>query len=243
MRNRLCVTERLELFVQVCHAVQHAHQKGRHAPRLEAVEHPRRGARRRPAPKVIDFGVAKAIGAADGESLLTEVGQLVGTPEYMSPEQAVGQPGAGDTRSDVYSLGVVLYELLTGRPPLLLRGLPVAEMQRIIATEVPPRPSGVVTTSAGAVEGTHDTQTIGFRRGSTPSRLGRLLAGDLDKIVLACLRKEPERRYAGVAPRPRECRAAPAVPRPPGGSPPAPQPTPDDRLWAHGQSRWHAATI
>jgi eukaryotic-like serine/threonine-protein kinase len=199
--RRLSVRDRLALFLQVCQAVQHAHQKGvlhrdLKPSNILVTEHDGVA-----LPKVIDFGVARAIeDTAGGESMLTEAGQLVGTPEYMSPEQAGVRPGGTDTRSDVYSLGVVLYELLTGQRPLRLRGLRVAEIQRIIGTEEPTRPSGLVTTMPAQAAGVAgpDSRAIGTARQTSPSRLGRLLAGDLDNIVLMCLRKEPERRYPGV---------------------------------------------
>jgi len=185
--RQLSVRARLDLFLQVCHAVSHAHQKGVLHRDLkpsnvlvtehDGVAHP----------KVIDFGVARAIdpdsgGDDEAPHMLTEVGQLVGTPEYMSPEQSGARPGGADTRSDVYSLGVLLYELLTGERPYQLRGLPLSEIQRVIGTEEPKRPSTV-------------------RRPSSlyPPR-SRELAGDLDTIVLMSLRKEPERRYQGVEP-------------------------------------------
>jgi serine/threonine protein kinase len=179
---------RLGLFTDVCAAVQHAHQKGiihrdlKPANILVSVHDGE------PLVKVIDFGIAKAIGSeASGNTLFTQMGRMIGTPQYMSPEQAELHPLAVDTRSDIYSLGVVLYELLTGTTPLdpeRIRGVPYGEIRRLIHEVIPPKPS---TRLADSPTGPH---ADGRPRGSS-----RALRGDLDWIVLKALEKDPERRY------------------------------------------------
>ena len=184
---------RLELFVLVCQAVQHAHQKGvihrdLKPSNILVVEH-----EERPLPKVIDFGVAKATGGQlTDKTAFTSVGQLVGTPLYMSPEQA-GLGGQDvDTRTDVYALGVLLYELLTGEPPLdkqRFRDAAYEEIRRVIREEEPSKPSTRISALGEAA-----TTASGHRR-VTPALLRRLLEGELDWIVMKALEKDRTRRY------------------------------------------------
>jgi eukaryotic-like serine/threonine-protein kinase len=192
--NRLDTRQRLELFIQVCHAIQHAHQKGiihRDIKPSNILVAAHDG---RPIPKVIDFGIAKATEAPlTDKTLLTVQNQFIGTPAYMSPEQA----GAGgldiDTRSDIYSLGVVLYELLTGKTPFDPKTLVqsgVDEMRRTLREEEPERPSAVLTVLSG-----NDLATTALRRHVEPLRLRTLLRGDLDWIVMKALEKDRARRY------------------------------------------------
>jgi serine/threonine protein kinase/tetratricopeptide (TPR) repeat protein len=191
--HRLSVGERLGLFVQVCHAVQHAHQKGiihRDIKPSNVLVTEQDG---RAMPKVIDFGVARALNReVTRETLFTGHAELIGTPLYMSPEQADPTTMDIDTRSDVYSLGVVLYELLTGTTPFESQRLKKAtldEIRRIIREEDPPTPSTRLS-SLG------DTRPVvaGHRR-VDPARLNQLVCGDLDWIVMMALEKERTRRY------------------------------------------------
>src|SRR3954465_9359539 len=188
------VRERLELFVPVCQAVQHAHQKGIIHRDLKpsnvlVTEHDGR-----PVPKVIDFGLAKALntaGALTDRTLHTAYGTVVGTPLYMAPEQVGINALDVDTRSDVYALGVILYELLTGSTPLEKRRLKEAmwdEVRRLIREEEPPRPSTRLSTSNALA-------SLAAQRQTEPAKLSRLVRGELDWIVLKALEKDRNRRY------------------------------------------------
>lgn len=195
--QRLSANQRLRLFQDVCHAVQHAHQKGiihrdlKPSNVLVAMEDGQ------PVVKVIDFGVAKATQQRLTEhTLFTQQGQMIGTPRYMSPEQAGSDQKDIDTRTDVYSLGVLLYELLVGAGPFEdreLRAAGLAEMQRFIREVDPPKPS---TRLSSLGEGSH---AIARDRATEPQALMRMLRGDLDWVVMRCLEKERSRRYGSAA--------------------------------------------
>ena len=196
-QNRLTVGERLELFITVCHAVQHAHQKGiihRDIKPNNVLVTLHDGT---PVAKVIDFGVAKATGQQLTEkTLFTSFAQMIGTPLYMSPEQAEMSGLDVDTRSDIYSLGVLLYELLTGTTPFdqeRMRTAGYDEVRRIIREEEPAKPSARISTLNRAAT------TVTANRKSDPSRLRQLFRGELDWIVMKALEKDRNRRYETAA--------------------------------------------
>ena len=195
-QRRLPVKGRLELFTAVCRAVQHAHQKGvihRDIKPSNILVTEQDG---QPVPKIIDFGIAKpAVAGGTGETLFTQFGQMVGTPQYASPEQADVVGGEVGAASDVYSLGVLVYELLVGAVPFdpaRLKNAGLAEMLRIIREEDPP-PLSSKLTAAGS-----DTGALAALRDTNPSALRKLLERDLDWIVHKALEKNPSSRYESV---------------------------------------------
>jgi serine/threonine-protein kinase len=196
-QNRLPVRDRLGLFVDVCQAVQHAHQKGVIHRDLKPTNVLVTLHDDRAVAKVIDFGVAKAMGQQlTDKTVFTNFAQMIGTPLYMSPEQAQMSGLDVDTRSDVYSLGVLLYELLTGTTPFdreRLRTAGYDELRRIIREEEPPRPSARLSTLGQAAA------TVSTQRQSDPRRLSQLLRGELDWIVMKCLEKDRSRRYESAS--------------------------------------------
>ncbi len=192
--RRLSIKDRLDLFVQICSAVQHAHQKGiihrdLKPSNLLVTEHDGK-----PVPKVIDFGLAKALsapGALTDRTLYTAFGTVVGTPLYMAPEQVGINALDVDTRSDIYALGVILYELLTGTTPLERQKLSQAtweEVRRVIREEEPQRPSTRLSSSDAL-------PSLAASRQTEPLKLTRMVRGDLDWIVMKCLEKDRARRY------------------------------------------------
>ncbi len=195
--HRLPVPDRLDLFRHVCQAIQHAHQKGiihRDLKPSNILVETHSG---KPVPKIIDFGLAKAIGGISltEQTVFTTPGIVVGTPLYMAPEQAGWNAQDVDTRADVYALGAILYELVTGSTPIRrdsLKHAALDEILRVIREEEPPAPSSRL--------GTSDTQpSVAACRGTEPARLGRFVRGDLDWVVMKSLEKNRDRRYESAA--------------------------------------------
>jgi eukaryotic-like serine/threonine-protein kinase len=195
--NLLPIRERIDLFIDVCHAIQHAHQKGvihRDIKPSNILVSLHDG---KPTPKVIDFGIAKATsGKSTGDTLLTASENFVGTPAYMSPEQADRKGLDVDTRSDVYSLGILLYELLVGRTPFDPKELSAAgmsETRRILLECEPPFPSAMLASLDPETRG-----QIAIRRRTDPARLISSVKGDLDWVVMKAIEKDRQRRYDTV---------------------------------------------
>jgi serine/threonine protein kinase len=191
-QQHLSLVERLELFIPVCQAVQHAHQKGIIHRDLKPSNVLIALYDGKPIPKVIDFGVAKATAQKlTGRTLFTEVGQIIGTFEYMAPEQADLNNLDIDTRADIYSLGALLYRLLAGTPPFTaeqLRSVPFTEMLRMIREVEPPKPSTKLASS-------QELPAIAAHHKLEPKKLTKLVKGELDWIVMKALEKDRDRRY------------------------------------------------
>jgi eukaryotic-like serine/threonine-protein kinase len=190
--HHLTPRQRLELFIPICQAVQHAHQKGIIHRDLKPSNVLVALYDGKPVPKVIDFGVAKAAGQPlTDKTLVTGFGAIIGTLEYMSPEQAEINQLDIDTRSDIYSLGVLLYELLAGSPPFTRKELEKAgmlEMLRVIREQEPTKPSAKLSTAEGL-------PTLAANRGTEPAKLTKLVRCELDWIVMKALEKDRNRRY------------------------------------------------
>jgi WD40 repeat protein/serine/threonine protein kinase len=196
-QNQAAVRERLVLFLHVCQAVQHAHQKGiihRDIKPSNVLVMSQDGT---PLVKVIDFGIAKALGQQlTDKTIYTQFAQLIGTPLYMSPEQAGQSSVDVDTRTDIYALGVLLYELLTGTTPFdkdRLKEAGYDELRRIIREEEPPKPSARISTLGQAAT------AVATQRKSDPKRLSQLCRGELDWVVMRCLGKDRNRRYESAS--------------------------------------------
>jgi tetratricopeptide (TPR) repeat protein/tRNA A-37 threonylcarbamoyl transferase component Bud32 len=188
--GKLTPKERLELFVPICQAVQHAHQKGIVHRDLKPANILVGLVDGKPVPKVIDFGVAKAVGEKlTDEAMATQIGAVIGTLEYMAPEQAGGEDI--DTRADIYSLGVILYELLTGLRPIdasRFRKAALLEMIMVLIEEEPSKPSTRLSTADAL-------PSLAAARQTEPKRLMAMLRGELDWVVMKCLEKQRDRRY------------------------------------------------
>lgn len=193
--HRLSTRDRLELFVHVCEGVQHAHQKAILHRDLKPSNILVTEVDGHPLPKIIDFGVAKALAQKlTADSLYTRIGALIGTPEYMSPEQALSSGEDIDTRSDVYSLGIILYELLAGVPPLELRKAALDEILRKVREDDAPKPSTRIRTQDPAT-----STDVAHKRHTEPSILVRQIRGELDAISLKALEKDRNRRYGSAS--------------------------------------------
>ena len=194
--QRLTIPQRMDLFIAVCHAIQHAHQKGIIHRDLKPSNILVVQVDGLPVPKVIDFGIAKAMAPTLGEQTArTELRHVLGTPEYMSPEQAGAGNGDIDTRSDIYSLGVLLYELLTGATPFdpqALRQASLEQVHRIIREDDPPRPSARLSAMGPLLA------EVAERRGLDGQKLRRTVARELDWIVIKALEKDRRQRYETV---------------------------------------------
>jgi non-specific serine/threonine protein kinase/serine/threonine-protein kinase len=190
-QHKLTTRERLDLFIRVCEGVQHAHQKAIIHRDLKPSNILVGEVDGKPMPRIIDFGVAKATSERlTAETLFTRVGAIIGTPGYMSPEQAESTGVDVDTRTDVYSLGVVLYELLVGARPLDFQKLSFEEILRRVREDDAPRPSTRLRSLGD------QSQITAQNRGTDPARLARQLRGDLDLITLKALEKERSQRYS-----------------------------------------------
>ncbi|MCX7667161.1 MAG: serine/threonine protein kinase, partial [Gemmataceae bacterium] len=192
-QHRLTIPQRLNLFMQICSAVQHAHQKGIIHRDLKPSNILVESHDGKPVPKVIDFGLAKATTGLQltEHSLFTGFGTVLGTPLYMAPEQASFNSLDIDTRADIYALGVILYELLTGTTPITretFKKMALEEMLRLIREQEAPTPSSRLSSSERA-------PTVAANRQIEPAKLGRFIKGELDWIVMKALAKERDRRY------------------------------------------------